>query len=251
MAKGVAGQEGSMKSTSSKIFSGLARSYEKVLDYATLYQDRRWKVWVADRIAAGGGGLVLDVGSGTMVLEERLARWKYRFVTIDLVPEMIMTGRKKRVPNVALVMNGDAEYLPFSAQSFDSVISCYVPKYVDLRKFAGELARVTKPGGVAVMYDFAKPTGILAPFLELYIQGGLRLAGLMLGLMGKEESFTFRKLPEIIDNTSWDLRVEKTMENSGFELVSAKRLTGGAVFAYCGRRRERLRFPDVGIGSGA
>ncbi|MDG6982132.1 MAG: methyltransferase domain-containing protein [Nitrososphaerota archaeon] len=227
-----------MKRTSSKIFAGLARSYENALDYATLFQDRRWKAWVARRMDARGGGLVLDVGSGTLVLEELLSGMGCRFVGLDLAPEMIRVAMEKRVPGVGLVLNGDAEFLPFADGSFDSVVSCYVPKYVDVRKFVRELARVAKPGGKAVVYDFAKPRGPLAPFLEAYIQGGLRVVGFALGLAGRREAYTFDRLPRIIEGTTWDLEMVDAMESNGFVEIESARLTGGVVFACSGRLRE-------------
>jgi ubiquinone/menaquinone biosynthesis C-methylase UbiE len=224
-----------LKGVSSEIFAGLARYYERTLDLATLYQDRKWKDWVARRV--GRGGLVLDLGCGTLVLEERMARTGHRFVGLDLSPEMTRLGAVKRASNVELLANGDAERLPFSDGAFDAAVSCYVPKYVDAQAFAREIARVTKPGANVVLYDFAKPRGLTAPFLQLYIQWGLRAVGWALAASRKRESSTFKNLPWIIEGTHWDVEVPMAMEASGFESLQTERLTGGAVFAYWGRRR--------------
>lgn len=224
-----------LKEVSSEIFAGLAESYERALDMATLYQDRRWKDWVARRI--GQGGLVLDLGCGTLVLEERLRRTAHSFVGLDLSPEMAKLGAGKRVPNVGLLANGDAESLPFADGAFDAAVSCYVPKYADPWRLAREVARVTKPGAYVVLYDFARPRGLLAPFLQLYIQGGLRVVGWALAASRRGESSTFRNLPWIIDETRWDVEVPRAMDACGFEALQAERLTGGTVFAYWGRKR--------------
>ena len=227
-----------MQRTALKLFGGLALSYDSVVDYATLYQDRRWKRWVADRIPDGGPGDVLDIGCGTLLLEERISSPRLTFVGVDLTREMVRKGQEKRLRNVALMVNGDAESLPFPDGSFGAVVSCYVAKYVDIQRFAREIARVSEPGARAILYDFARPRGALAPFLELYIQAGIRGVGLLLGLAKVEASFAFRKLPRIVDEAGWDGRVVAAMEGSGFETLSAQRLTGGVVFAYCGRRRS-------------
>jgi ubiquinone/menaquinone biosynthesis C-methylase UbiE len=227
---------GSKQRVSSMIFTGLAQSYDRVLDYATLYQDRRWKNWVSRMMDGSKGDAVLDIGCGTLLLEERLARKGYSFIGLDLAPEMIRRGKRKGIPNVVLLANGDAEFLPFPPGSFDVVVSCYVPKYVDIRRFAAEVARVARPGAKVVLYDFARPKGWWAPALEVYIQGGLRLVGLLLELAGREESSTFTNLPRIIEETAWDNEIVNELENRGFESVAKARLTGGAVFAYCGRR---------------
>jgi len=230
------GEPAGMHGRALKLFGGLAGSYERVVDFTTVYQDRYWKRWVEERLPAGRGGLVLDVGSGTLLMEERLAGSRCEFVGVDLSREMVGVGMSKMLPNVRVVVRGDAEKLPFPDGTFDSVFSCYVPKYVKIDRFAGELARVSRPGAQVVMYDFARPTGLLAPFLGAYTQVGLRVAGFLLGLAGRKAAYTFERLPEIIDGTRWDGEIVRAMEEKDFETLEAKRLTGGAVFAYCGRR---------------
>lgn len=202
----------------------------------TLLQDRRWKRWVASWTSRSAEKVTLDVGCGTLLLEERLSRSGRRFVGLDLSKEMIALGRGKGLENVSLVVNGDAESLPFPEGSFGSVVSCYVVKYVRTSKFARELGRVTRPGGVVALYDFARPRGALAPFLNLYIQWGLRCMGGLLRLAGRSSAYTYENLPEIIKGSTWDDEIVDAMEESGFQTMRAERLTGGAVFAYCGRR---------------
>jgi ubiquinone/menaquinone biosynthesis C-methylase UbiE len=229
-------QRGRLKGVSVEIFAGLARSYETALDYCTLFQDRRWKDWVARRLGRRAAELVLDIGCGTLVLEERMAKFGHRFVGVDLSPEMTEAGARKSAANVELLMNGDAECLPFRDGAFGSVVSCYVPKYVDAWRLASEVARVTKPGGSVVLYDFARPIGLMAPFLWLYIQWGLRVAGLALRASRKSEAATFMNLPWIIEGTRWDSELPRAMEENGIVEVESARLTGGAVFAFWGRR---------------
>ena len=230
-----AGREGTVESVAQRIFAGLAGSYDRTVDYATLLQDRRWKRWVAGKMG-GGGGLTLDIGCGTLLLEERFDFTDRKFIGLDLSKEMIAVGLSKELGNVPLIVNGDAESLPFPSGSFDSVVSCYVAKYVRTSRFAEELARVTRAGAVVAIYDFARPRGPFAPFLELYIQGGLRLAGALLGVARRGSAFTYSNLPRIIDGSTWDNEMAEEMERNGFSTVAAERLTGGAVFAYCGLR---------------
>lgn len=224
-----------LKGTSLEIFAGLAESYERALDLATLLQDRRWKSWVAQRLG-DEEGLVLDIGCGTLVLEGRMAGRSAKFVGVDLSSEMVRLGAAKCAANVVLLANGDAEFLPFPDRSFDSAVCCYVPKYVDLVGFAREIARVTRPGGKVILYDFANPRGFASPFLNIYIQGGLRAVGAALGLARRREAATFRDLPWIIGGTRWDQELPGVMAQNGFETIETARLTGGTVFAYWGRK---------------
>lgn len=227
-----------LKSTALQLFERLAGSYDRAVDYATFFQDRYWKKWVAKQMPGRDADLVLDLGCGTLLMEERLAHWSCRFVGLDLTERMVRIGRSKELGNVSLLVNGDAEYLPFPDKAFDSVISCYVAKYVNVFKFSSELARVTKPGGAAVLYDFARPRGALAPFIDLYIQWGLRTAGVLLELARKEAAFTFTTLPGIIEETEWDLEIVRAMEGAGFETSDVRRMTAGVVFAYSGRKKK-------------
>jgi demethylmenaquinone methyltransferase/2-methoxy-6-polyprenyl-1,4-benzoquinol methylase len=236
-----------LKGTSRAIFAGLAGSYDRTLDMATFYQDRRWKDWVARRLSTRSKGLVLDIGCGTLVLEERLARLGSKFVGVDLSPEMVGLARAKGTQNLVLLAIGDAEHLPFPDASFDSAVSCYVPKYVDPGRFAAELARVTRAGADVLVYDFAKPSGAAAPFLEVYIQGVLRAMGSALGLAGRGEAAAFRDLPWIIDGTRWDHELPPLMEHNGFQTMEKARLTGGSVFAYWGRK-ARTNIPSCVTG---
>ncbi len=223
-----------MKAKALELFKGLARSYDLTVDLATLFQDRYWKNWVSEWMSAQEGEMVLDIGCGTLLMEERLQRRRYRFVGLDLTEKMIRIGRTKDLPSVRLLVNGDAENLPFPDGSFSSIISCYVAKYVDLVKFAEEIARVTKPGATVVLYDFVRPRGPLAPFLELYVRGGMRAAGALLGLARNDSAFTFSNLPAIVDSSVWDSRIEQVMESKGFRTRALRRLSGGIVCAYCG-----------------
>jgi ubiquinone/menaquinone biosynthesis C-methylase UbiE len=220
------------------IFGGLARSYDSVVDWATLFQDRRWKAWVAGHLDARSPGEILDVGCGTLLFEERYGRVGQRFVGVDLSKEMVRVGQEKRLRNVMGVLNGSAETLPFAGGAFWTIVSFYVAKYVEIETFANELARVSKPDALVLVYDFARPTGLLTPFLALYIQGGLRVAGLVLRLAKRRSAFTYSELPRIIEGSRWDGELVAAMESAGFKTVTAERLTSGVIFAYCGRKRE-------------
>jgi len=226
-----------MQGVALALFGGLAASYDRTVEAATAYQDRYWKKWVAEEVHLEPGEVVLDVGCGTLLLEERLGGSGASFVGIDVTPAMARLGRAKRLANVPLVINGDAESLPFADRSFDAAVSCYAPKYVRVERLAGELARVVKPGAMVALYDFTKPKGVTSPFLEVYIQVGLRALGLALRKTGNAAAFAFERLPGIVDGTVWDREVVRAMEERGFETVAATPLTAGVVFAYCGRRR--------------
>ncbi len=230
----VAAGPGGARRVARRLFGGLAGSYDRTVDLATLYQDRRWKKWVLERLPREG--LVLDVGCGTLLLEERANAEGLRFVGVDLSHEMVRFASAKGQGRVSLVAEGDAETLPFSGGSFDAVVSCYVVKYVDVRRLATELSRVCRPGGQVLMYDFARPSGPFGPLLGLYVKGGLRLVGYAARLARRSSAFTFENLPWIVDESTWHLSIREAMEANGFRTVRMTRMTGGTVWAYHGVR---------------
>ena len=225
-----------LKGTALELFGSLASSYERALDATTLLQDRYWKRWVVEKAGAKESDLVLDIGCGTLLLEERLQSSGCQVVGLDLTDAMLRLGREKRLPNVRALVNGDAETLPVRDSTFDIVVSCYVPKYVDLEKFTAEVARVAKPGGRIVMYDFVRPRGVYLPFLALYIYGGFRVAGALLGLVKSQAAYTFKNLPRIVEGATWDTRIVTLFGKHGVEKNSWARLSGGVVTAYSGTK---------------
>jgi demethylmenaquinone methyltransferase / 2-methoxy-6-polyprenyl-1,4-benzoquinol methylase len=233
--------EARMKEVALELFTDLARSYDRTLDVATLLQDRYWKNWVVEKTGTREGGLLLDVGSGTLVLEERLAGQPWSVVGIDLTREMVQVGSSKRLSNVALLVNGDAEELPFREDAFDAVVSCYVAKYVSLNEFVRELSRVTKPGGRLAVYDFVRPRGPLSPFVAMYVQGTLRIVGYFMGIAKRGPAFTFQKLPGIVEGAAWDEAMVRAMEANGVQTKGFQRLTGGVVSAYWGIKQRTRR----------
>jgi demethylmenaquinone methyltransferase/2-methoxy-6-polyprenyl-1,4-benzoquinol methylase len=230
---------GGMQETALKIFGGLASSYERVLDVATLGQDRYWKRWVNDNAGAREGERVLDIGCGTCLLEESVGGRGCRVVGLDLTERMIRIGQSKRVPCVDVLLVGDAESLPFPDGAFDVVVSCYVPKYVDLARFAEEVARVLRPGGRVVLYDFVRPRGPLSPFLRLYIHGALRMAGYLLGLVDSGTTTILQNLPWIIEGARWNEGIAEAFGSEGVQRLTCKTLSGGVVGAFSGRKADR------------
>jgi len=227
---------GGMQGIALRIFGGLASSYERVLNVATLGQDRYWKRWVNDSAGAREGERVLDVGCGTCLLEESVGGRGCRVVGLDLTERMIRIGQSKRIACVEALVVGDAESLPFPDGAFDAVVSCYVPKYVDLTRFAEEVARVLRPGGRVVLYDFVRPRGPLSPFLRLYIHGALRIAGYLLGLVGSETATTLRNLPWIVEEARWNEGIAEAFGGEGVRTLTCKTLSGGVVGAFSGRK---------------
>ena len=219
-----------------RIFEGLSPSYDRVLEVGTLLQDRYWKKWLLGEASVGGGDMVLDVGCGTGVVEERLAPGTVSVVGLDLTEEMLRLAQRKGTPSLGSLCLGDAERLPFRDGSFDVLLSCYVVKYCDAPHMAAEAARVLRPGGRLVLYDFSSPRGAYAPFLAFYVYGILRVLGSLLRLVDAGSALTYAALPSVIQTRRWDETFEAVLRAAGFSRVGRKRLTGGAATGFWATR---------------
>jgi ubiquinone/menaquinone biosynthesis C-methylase UbiE len=103
-------------------------------------------------LLGGQGGAVLDAGMGPGRLLEELDRRGFEVSGGDVSDEMVARARE-RVPTAASrLVRADLEALPFPDESFDAVVATGVLEYVpDLPQALHELARVLRPGGVAVV----------------------------------------------------------------------------------------------------
>jgi ubiquinone/menaquinone biosynthesis C-methylase UbiE len=143
---------GAFEGRSSRFYDFVARRVARVM-YRRL----------ADDIAAEApdGAAVLDVGTGPGVLLVELARRRpdLRLTGVDLSADMIAAAGRN-LGDRAEVRAADVTDLPFSDGSFDLVVSSLSLHHWDHPAQAvPELARVLRPGGRVLIYDFP-----IAPF---------------------------------------------------------------------------------------
>jgi demethylmenaquinone methyltransferase/2-methoxy-6-polyprenyl-1,4-benzoquinol methylase len=242
----------SNSSLARSIFGGLSSSYDLVVDLMTLRQDRNWKHRMLERL--GGprrGATMLDVGCGTGILEEMAMVRDSGMVVVgvDITRAMVRIAQRKGGWTAAPLLGlADAERLPFRDCSFDYVVSCYVPKYCDTRRFVQEVGRVLKPGGRMAVYDFARPRGVFAPFLDYYIYGLLPVMGKVVAPMDPELAFTCSVLPGLIRSTRWREEMDAAIRGSeDLSKEGEEQMTGGTVTLFWASKgltdRETARLP--------
>ena len=100
-------------------------------------------------------GRTLDVGCGTGVLAERLARVGYEVTGVDPFRGML-AYMKARAPQLNAV-HALGQRLPFADATFDLTYCVAVLHHVaeptDVRNTLMEMARVTRPGGYVLVWD--------------------------------------------------------------------------------------------------
>lgn len=161
-----------------RIFTGIARSYDRVAAVLSFGQDPRWRRALIDAIPASPADRVLDVATGTgLVAAALVRRYGCRVVGLDQSADMLAIANARAGVYEDLV-EGRAERLPFADASFDHLTFTYLLRYVDdPAATMRELARVVKPGGRVASLEFSLPHGFWRPLWWLYTRVGLPLAG--------------------------------------------------------------------------
>ncbi|MFN8545281.1 MAG: class I SAM-dependent methyltransferase [Candidatus Binatia bacterium] len=111
-----------------------------------------FREWLS-RATGGRAGRVLDIGCGTGMLARELATLGIVH-GVDIAPEAIRFGRARGLDNLCV---GSAEALPYRRGTFDAVAAVDVVEHADDVATLAELARVLRPGGVALIHVPAFP----------------------------------------------------------------------------------------------
>lgn len=109
------------------------------------------------------GARVADLGCGSGVFTDLLAKQGYHAVGLDLSPKLIALARTKY--SGVEFLEGDVEHLPFADESLDGVLlSGLVHHLPDPSRCANEVYRVLKRGGSFAAFDPNR----MNPFMYLY-----------------------------------------------------------------------------------
>jgi SAM-dependent methyltransferase len=124
-----------------------------------------------ERLALTPGERVLDVACGTGNLALPAARAGARVSAIDIAPELVaqLAGRAGAEGLAVDAREGDAEALPYADASFDTVVTMFGAMFAAHPvAAAGEMLRVTRPGGRIAMANWA-PEGFIGQMLKVTV----------------------------------------------------------------------------------
>ncbi len=146
-------------------FTATADAYDRFMgSYSVLLAPQ-----LADFAAVTAGQRVLDVGCGPGALTaELIGRLGAGRVSAVDPSEPFVSAARERHPGVDVRL-ASAERLPFADRTFDGTLAQLVVHFMaDPAVGLGEMARVTRPGGVvaACVWDHAGGQSPLSPFWE-------------------------------------------------------------------------------------
>jgi SAM-dependent methyltransferase len=125
----------------------------------------------------GRGGTVIDIGCGPGDLVVAISRRlrEARIVGIDLSPSMLLWANRHATTDGRLkFIVGDGADLPFDDASVDLAVSTLsLHHWDDPADVLAEVARVLRPGGVALIYDLGLLTFTEAEMAAIAVDAGL------------------------------------------------------------------------------
>ena len=140
----------------------------KIMPLYTVARDARRRFYSLVKDHAQEGMKILDYGCGTGYLSFYLAERGAKVTGIDISEEAVRQARIKRSElNLEAMVDFlvmDAMHTEFPNNSFDIVCGISIIHHLDVEKAFCELARILKPGGIAI---FLEPLGH-NPFINYF-----------------------------------------------------------------------------------
>jgi SAM-dependent methyltransferase len=133
----------------------------------------QWRAWQRLVLSRLHGHDVLELGCGLGDLLADMSEAGYACLAIERSPQMVDAARgtlqRRRLSKKVSVIQGSAQYLPFSNASFDTVVSTFPSEYIYDPDTIAEVERVLRPGGRLIVVEGANllPLGFVQPFLVL------------------------------------------------------------------------------------
>ncbi|MHC4660670.1 MAG: bifunctional demethylmenaquinone methyltransferase/2-methoxy-6-polyprenyl-1,4-benzoquinol methylase UbiE [Planctomycetota bacterium] len=220
-----------------RMFGSIARKYDLLNRLLSLSLDISWRRETVKLAGVKPGSRVLDICSGTGDLAFAFRAGlggDGRVIATDISREMLEFGTRKLR---ALRRNGlafavaDALKLPIPDGSFDIVSVAFgIRNLEDVEAGLSEMARVLRPGGRAMILEFAPPRSpLMKSCYGFYLNRILPLIG---RVISGSRIDAYRYLAETISRFLKPEELAGMMKAAGFAEVTVHPLTCGIVNVY-------------------
>jgi demethylmenaquinone methyltransferase/2-methoxy-6-polyprenyl-1,4-benzoquinol methylase len=214
------------------MFGRIAQRYDLANHLLSGGADFLWRRRAAKMVEAWQPRRVLDLatGSGDLALAMQRRMPKAAITAADFSPEMLRVAQHKGVRKTVLA---DALHLPFETASFDCVTVAFgLRNMADWSLALREMSRVLDSDGHLLVLDFSLPVGVLRPAYRFYLHRCL--PGLASIVTGQKTAYDY--LGGSIEKFPGGNEMLSLIEQNGFAIASAQRLTGGVATIYTARK---------------
>ena len=219
------------------LFENIANVYDPLNSLFSLGMHKKWKSRLVRNFLLSN--TLLDIATGTSDVSIEFIKQNRSAYAYGIDPSLNMLLKsmdkieKLNYINKIHLINGYAEQLPFSDESFDAVsISFGIRNTVDPVGSLKEMYRVLKPGGKVGILEFSLSVNkLFGPVYMYYLNYFFPLIGSLLGV--KEE---YKYLGDSISKFPDRDKFIKLMQQSGFKKSLFFELNIGTVILYLGRK---------------
>jgi len=224
-----------MAMETAEMFDGIAPRYDLMNRLLSLGLDSGWRRQAVKALAPFRPRRVLDVatGSGDLALAV-LTLDPEQVAGVDISQRMLelaaAKAAKRHAGSKVVLERAAAEELPFADSSFDAVtVGFGVRNFADLEKGLGEMRRVLKPGGVAVILEFSLPGFFPLRLLHrFYLKNVIPL----LGCLAAGNRAAYARLAESILAFPHGEEFTALLAGAGFSGAICRRLSLGVCTVY-------------------
>lgn len=193
---------GSKKEQVATMFNNISKKYDFLNHFLSLGIDILWRKKAIKLLKASQPKHILDMATGTGDFALEAIKLNPTKITgIDISEGMLAVGREKvkakGLENIIDLQLGDSENLKFEDNTFDAyTVGFGVRNFENLEKGLGEMLRVLKPNGTAIILEFSKPKAFpIKQFYNFYFNN--ILPGI--GKIVSKDNAAYTYLPESVN----------------------------------------------------
>lgn len=222
-----------------RMFDRIAPTYDLLNHLLSLGRDFSWRRRTIRQLDASRDLKVLDLATGTGDMLITLFRERPDIAEaagLDISENMLAGCREKLRKRGLLdrvkLLCGDASRMPFVEGTFDAATMAFgIRNTADAAATLGEIHRILKPGGTALILEFSLPA---LPVMRWFYLRYLRLVVPFVGSLVSGDRHAYRYLNTSIEAFRQPAEFRRLMQEAGFRDVSAAPLTFGVASIYKG-----------------
>lgn len=222
-----------------RMFDAIAPTYELVNSLGSLGRDRYWRRQMVRLAKVQPDDVLLDIACGTGDVTRTFASAvprPQRVIGLDFSIPMLEYAASRPIER-GYFHQGDALKLPIADASV-SITTCAfgIRNFQNLSVGLGEMYRVLKPGGRAIILEFSIPT---QPIMrKLYLLYFNRVLPVLASLISRDRTGAYRYLPSSVLSFYSRTEIAAALKEAGFGEVAIRPLTLGVVAVYVALKSE-------------